>query len=1195
MSSLGQERTAVQDPVLDYVQEIGWEYVSPDEASRLKRGETGFVFRDVFIRQMQKLNSDFMDTILAEQLLKEITRIPATIEGNFTAWEYLKGLKTIFVPDKNREKNIKFIDMENIERNVFQVTDEFSFTNGNNRIRLDIVFLINGVPIIFMETKAAHRVEGIAEALDQVRRYHWKCPELMTMLQVFAVTHIAKYYYGATWSFSERFLFNWKEDAVGNFETLVKTFFDKNRILKVLIDYILFTRQDDELKKVVLRPHQMRAVDKIIARAMSDDKNRGLIWHTQGSGKTYTMIVAAQKIIENPIFDNPTVIMIVDRNELESQLFGNLRAVGIESVEIAGSKRSLKKLLKDDKRGLIISMIHKFDDIPESINTRKNIFIFVDEAHRTIGGKLGSYMMGALPNATIIGFTGTPIDKTQYGTGTFMIFGKDDPPKGYLDRYSIAESIEDGTTVPLHYSMAPNELKVDRELLEKEFLDLKEAQGISDIEILNKVLDKAVKLRNMLKSEDRMEKVAKYVAEHYINYIEPMGYKAFLVAVDREACAIYKKKLDQFLPEEYSEVVYSRGNDDSPEIAKYHLSEDEEKRVRKAFKAPDKLPKILIVTEKLLTGFDAPILYCMYLDKPMRDHVLLQAIARVNRPYEDETGRKKRSGFILDFVGIFDNLEKALAFDSSDIEGVIHDIEVLKEEFAKKMEEAQRYLDIFAGKTRDKAVESVLEYFRDNERRQEYYKFIKDLSSIYDILSPDLFLRRYIENYGLLINMYRIVIGAYDPSMSVGRELPRKTAELVQKHTKSSEILPALDVYEINENTLRMIEESSVSDAEKVVNILAGIQKKVKKEKYISPYLISIGEKAECIANLHRQRQKTTQEALEQLKELIKEINDAKREESEKNMPMKAFVVYWILKNEGFEKAQEMANEVNKVLEKWPHIHTSTEHEREVRKRLYAVIFGEMREGGCVDPIKARDIVEKIISSLKEMHAVEKDKENEEVKVEELVSAVKDVLQGYDIDDNEAIATKIVNEFLNSSTITPLENVLSRSISHLIQSRASYPRHNGQVKMKELMIVESDMTAGKSIKPSNITLDWKKLFESTSEVILTCVGIPRIPWLAILAAIVIVNKIYPLLVIHLTERHAIVVWAIYAAEKPVSEEEILKLINDKIESLDPKNRRRWYKMDQTELIRLLDELNKWKCIDKNEENLWYLREKVKLV
>jgi len=339
MSSLGQERTAVQDPILDYVQEIGWEYVSPDEASRLKRGETGFVFRDVFIRQMQKLNSDFMDTILAEQLLKEITRIPATIEGNFTAWEYLKGLKTIFVPDKNREKNIKFIDMENIERNVFQVTDEFSFTNGNNRIRLDIVFLINGVPIIFMETKAAHRVEGIAEALDQVRRYHWKCPELMTMLQVFAVTHIAKYYYGATWSFSERFLFNWKEDAVGNFETLVKTFFDKNRILKLLIDYILFTRQDDELKKVVLRPHQMRAVDKIIARAMSDDKNRGLIWHTQGSGKTYTMIVAAQKIIENPIFDNPTVIMIVDRNELESQLFGNLRAVGIESVEIAGSKR----------------------------------------------------------------------------------------------------------------------------------------------------------------------------------------------------------------------------------------------------------------------------------------------------------------------------------------------------------------------------------------------------------------------------------------------------------------------------------------------------------------------------------------------------------------------------------------------------------------------------------------------------------------------------------------------------------------------------------------------------------------------------------------------------------------------------------------------------------------------------------------
>ena len=215
-------------------------------------------------------------------------------------------------------------------------------------------------------------------------------------------------------------------------------------------------------------------------------------------------------------------------------------------------------------------------------------------------------------------------------------------------------------------------------ILEKEFLDLASLQGVSDIETLNKVLEKAVNLRNMLKNKQRIKKVADFVVDHYKKFVEPMGYKAFLVAVDREACALYKKELDKLLPKKCSEVVISPAHNDADLLSQFHLSADKEKQIRKAFTKPDKDPKILIVTEKLLTGFDAPILYCMYLDKPMRDHVLLQAIARVNRPYEDNEGRRKPSGFVLDFVGIFDKLEKALAFDHSDIEGVINDIDVLK-------------------------------------------------------------------------------------------------------------------------------------------------------------------------------------------------------------------------------------------------------------------------------------------------------------------------------------------------------------------------------------------------------------------------------------------------------------------------------------------------------------------------------------
>jgi len=833
------------------------------------------------------------------------------------AWEYLCGLKTVFVPSEKRERNVKFID-ENIKNNIFQVTDEFEFTNGTNTNRYDVVFLINGVPVFFVETKASYKISGIEEALDQVRRYHRETPEAMTLFQIYALTHIIHFFYSATWNYSSKSLFNWKsESGEKDYERLVKTFFDKEKVVNTLLHFILFTRQDDELKKIVLRPHQMRAVERIVERAEHKIKRRGLIWHTQGSGKTYTMIVAAKEILENPIFENPTVIMLVDRNELESQLFGNLRAVGFEIDEnrIARSKRHLMELLQSDTRGLIVTMIHKFDKMPANINTRRNIFVLVDEAHRTTGGDLGNYLMGALPNATYIGFTGTPIDRTAYGKGTFKVFGIDDP-KGYLDKYSIAESIEDGTTVKLHYTLAPNELRPKREILEKEFLNLAEAEGISDIETLNKVLEKAVNLKNMLKSSQRIKNVAKFVKKHFTEYVEPMGYKAFLVAVDREACALYKKELDKIFPKEYSEVIISPAQNDPPELAKYHYSAEKEKRIRRAFRKADKLPKILIVTEKLLTGFDAPILYCMYLDKPMRDHVLLQAIARVNRPYEDEEGRKKPCGFVLDFVGIFDKLEKALAFDSGDIkdiENVVKDIKVLKDQFKEQIQKAKiEYLSLIKQKRKDKAVEIILEHFRDEKKRQDYYEFYKELADIYEILSPDAFLRPYLEDYDTLARIYKILKEAYEPSLIVDKEFTRKTAKLVQEHTKTEKIKSTLDVYEINEHTLKKLEESGSSDTEKVFNLLRSIGITIQREAGRNPYLVSIGERAQLISIMYRERQKTTKETLDDLEKLINELNNAKKEQIKKKMSSEIFSVYWILNKENIPNTESIAKDVER-------------------------------------------------------------------------------------------------------------------------------------------------------------------------------------------------------------------------------------------------------------------------------------------
>jgi len=457
----------------------------------------------------------------------------------------------------------------------------------------------------------------------------------------------------------------------GRLEEKVKSFCAIPQVLAFLKDYIVFAEKDEELNKYILRQHQTGAVAATVDRALDNQRTRGLIWHTQGSGKTFTMIKAAEKLFRAQAANKPTVLLMIDRNELEDQMLKNLAALGLGNLEHATSIRRLNQLLRDDYRGIIVTTIHKFRDMPADLNTRSNIYVLIDEAHRTTGGDLGNFLMAGLPNATYIGFTGTPVDKTVYGKGTFKTFGCEDD-QGYLHKYSIQDSIEDGTTLPLYYQLAPNEMLVPHETLDKEFLSLAEAEGVADIEELNKILERAVNLKNFLKGEQRIQQVAQFVAGHYRENVEPLGYKAFLVAVDREACAHYKKALDQFLPPEYSEVVYTGNNNDSALLKEFHLDPKKERQIRKSFGKLDQQPKILIVTEKLLTGFDAPVLYAMYLDKPMRDHTLLQAIARVNRPYENEAQEMvKPHGFVLDFVGIFDKLEKALAFDSDEINAIV--------------------------------------------------------------------------------------------------------------------------------------------------------------------------------------------------------------------------------------------------------------------------------------------------------------------------------------------------------------------------------------------------------------------------------------------------------------------------------------------------------------------------------------------
>lgn len=939
MPNLLNEHSAVQKPILKCASEIGWQIIEPEEALKVRNGETGLFFYSILEQKLLELNRHVVTAENVSEVTRRLHNLRNTIEGNKEALEWLRGKKSVYVPTEKRERNVRLIDFESLDNNIFQVTEEWSYTNGKFTNRADVVFLINGIPVVIGENKKPEEKEAIPKAIDQLRRYHTETPELVTTLQLFDATHLIEFFYGVTWNLSRKNLFNWKEVEKGNFEQKVKHFFDRERILRVLHDYIVFFKREDELEKIVLRQHQSRAVEKVVERSTERKKKTGLIWHTQGSGKTFTMIVSAERLIKQPEFEKPTVVMLVDRNELESQLFLNLEAYGFESYEMADSKTHLQELLKSDYRGLIVSMIHKFEGIPKDINTRENIFVLVDEAHRTTSGDLGNYLMAALPNATYFGFTGTPIDKILYGKGTFKVFGKEDD-KGYLDKYSIAESIEDGTTLPLHYTLAPNEMLVPRETLEKEFYAIMEKEGVSDIEELNKILDRAVNTKNFLKATDRVEKVARFVARHYRENVEPMGYKAFLVGVDREACALYKKALDKHLPPEYSTVVYSPAHNDRPELKEFYLEEAEEKETKKVFRRKDSLPKILIVTEKLLTGYDAPILYCMYLDKPMKDHTLLQAIARVNRPYEDDEGLKKPSGFVLDFVGIFDNMEKALAFDSEDVTSVIKNINVLKDLFAKQMkEQATEYLNLMKGRTGDKLVEHAIEHFTDKEKREAFFKFFKQIESLYEIISPDKFLRDYIPAYGQLSHLYQMVLSAFMPRVHADKELMRKTASLVKEQVKVGQIGEQLPIYAIDGQTLELLNIDPKSDKAKVVNLTRSIRVFVDDNQSKNPFLFGIGERVEAINELYDNRQIDTIHALKQLEDLVKQVNLAKKEQTEKKLDTRTFSIYWVLKTYTTFGVDELSKNVSALYDKYPNWKVNGDERRTLRLELTALLL----------------------------------------------------------------------------------------------------------------------------------------------------------------------------------------------------------------------------------------------------------------
>jgi type I restriction enzyme R subunit len=946
------EAGTVQFPMVDHAVEIGWTPLSPVEALFRRGDESARMFRGTLVQKILAFNP-WLTADATRSIVETLDALPASIEGNRELLSWLRGERQWYDDAEKRHRAVTLIDFQNPARNLFHVTWEWKIKpparpKGN---RADLMFLINGVPVAIVEHKNPKDGGALERAVKQLRRYELETPELLATAQLFNVTHLLDYWYGVTWNANRRDMARWKQAPEETYRSAVQAFFEPTDFLRTLQYWILFYVQDGETKKSVLRQHQRRAIDAILARCADPAKTRGLVWHTQGSGKTFTLLTAARRILEDKArFANATVILVVDRTELEGQLKGWVERLLGEmqrqdiAVKRAANKAELQALLDADFRGLVISMIHKFDEIRRDSCIRDNVYVFIDEAHRSVAKDLGTYLMAAVPRATIIGFTGTPISNGAQGEGTFKIFGKEDE-HGYLDKYSIAESIADETTLPIKHVMAPSEMTVPVERLDKEFFALAESEGVTDVEELNKVLDRAVGLRTFLTADDRIEKVAAFVAEHFKENVLPLGYKAFVVAVNREACAKYKQALDKLLPPIWTAPVYTQNAADAadrPLVAKLQLSDEAEEQVRLMFKKPTENPKILIVTDKLLTGFDAPPLYCLYLDKPMRDHVLLQSIARVNRPYVDASGVQKRVGLVLDFVGVLRELKKALQFDSSDVSGVIEDLDVLLHDFLQRIAQARKdYLEVDADGAPDERLERlVFGRFLDPEVRKAFFEAYKEIEALWEILSPSPELRDQIAPYKALSQLYAAVKNAYAEKVGFVADLAYKTRRLVEENAEQQSLGRLTKSVTFDVATLQSLRGEPGSIEAKVFNLVRGLQREIDADPATTPVLQPLKDRAERILKDLEERKTTGLAAMNQLAALAAEKEAAMQVAHDSGLSARAFGVYWVLREDAAVKvlgldAMTLAKECEELLGRFPNAAVNADEQRRLRAAIY--------------------------------------------------------------------------------------------------------------------------------------------------------------------------------------------------------------------------------------------------------------------
>lgn len=926
---------------------VQWTYQS---SADLQRGVSEVLIESELKEALVRLNPGIAaNPDLADEVIYKLRAVliavnqVGLVKANEEFFKWMTGEKTMPFGENNRHVPVRLIDFEDLSNNTYIATNQYRIHHRETKIP-DIVMMINGIPVVVGEAKTPIRpsvswLDGAHEIHDI---YENAVPQLFVPNVLSFATEGKELYYGAIRCPLE-FWAPWRlendEDAIakrlglGEVGKELSDLLSPKRLLDIMRNFSLFSTDNKKRRiKIIPRFQQYEGANKIVERVKEGKVKKGLIWHFQGSGKSFLMVFAAQKLRREPELKSPTVLVLVDRTDLDTQISGTFNAADIANVEMTDSISDLQKLLERDTRKIIISMIFKFRDAKPDMNTRDNIIVLVDEAHRTQEGDLGRTMRAALPNAFLFGLTGTPVNKAD--KNTFWAFGAEEDKGGYMSRYTFHDSIRDNATLPLHFEPRLVDVHVDKESIDKAMAEFKESTALSDEEAdaLNK---KSARMAAFLKSPERVTKIVEDIATHYKEKVGPHGFKAMIVTPDRYACVMYKEELDNYFPEEASVIVMSTSaNDDLEFKQKWGVDKGRQEKIVEEFNDAQSDLKFIIVTAKLLTGFDAPILQTMYLDKSLKDHTLLQAICRTNRLYPN-----KSFGRIVDYFGVFDDAAKALQFDEESIQQVISNLSELRDKLPIAMIDA---LSHFEGVNRNltgfEGLESAQNAIGTDEKKDAFARDYKYLSKLWESLSPDNILDIYNADYKWLSQVFESVRPASD---NIGKllwfSLGAQTTKLIHENIHVGEV-HSLDEFVLDADVIEDIfNNPDPKNAKKLEKILV---KRFKKNAG-NPKFKKLSDRLEALRDKAEQGLITSIEFVKELCKLAKDTVQAEKElllELQEKTPKAALTELFLeLKDDQTPAVVErIVSDIDSIVRvvSFPGWQQTSQGEREVQKAL---------------------------------------------------------------------------------------------------------------------------------------------------------------------------------------------------------------------------------------------------------------------